>query len=218
MSQLFIIFTGLILGIIGSLLSFYYPEHLSKNITQLSKSSYKTNLSFLATLGSVVLIYLIEPAGVKEWVHYSFIFLFYVIAWVDGYSKIIPNRLLLMLLIIGIINLWTEAEIQKIYTFIAVVLISLTAYWIGKQFTSKRVIGWGDVKLIGVLALFLGYEVLPVIYIGIVTSGAVALIGILRKRLSKKSKFPLAPFFFMGLLINQTFCLGRELNLLLLFN
>jgi|TARA_R110001599_G_scaffold150929_3_gene335327 Flp pilus assembly protein protease CpaA len=213
-SQFFTIITGLALGIIGSLLSFYYPEILSKNITPLSKSSYKITLSFLATLGSIVLICLIEPAGAKEWVQCFFIFLFYVIAWVDGYSKIIPNRLLLMLLILASINLWYEPEIQKVYAFLTVIFASLLIYWIGKQFASKRIIGWGDVKLTTVLALFIGWEFILVIYMGVVLAGMMAVIGVICKRLTKSSELPLTPFLFIGLVINSIFCLSSELNLL----
>ncbi len=198
MSHLFVIFAGLVFGIIGSLLSFYYPELLSKNITPLSNTKHKQLCSVVATLGSIVLIYMIDPVGANEWVNYSFIFLFYVIAWVDGYSKIIPNKLLLILLILAGINFWYELEIQKAYAFLTVILASLVIYWIGKKFTSKKIIGWGDVKLIVLLSLFLGLEVLIVIYIGIIISGVITLIGLLTKRLNKAFKLPLAPFLFMG--------------------
>lgn len=194
-------------------MSFYYPEYLSKNIIPLSNTRHQQICSIVATLGSVVLIYLIDPVGAKEWVHYSFIFLFYIIAWVDGYSKIIPNRLLLILLILACINFWYDPEIQKAYAFLTVILASLVIYWIGKQFTSKKKFGWGDVKLITVLALFLGWEFILVIYIGVVLSGVVAVIGVLSKRLTKTSELPFTPFLVFGLLVNHILCLDNELNL-----
>lgn len=159
---------------------------------------------------------MIDPVGAKEWVQYSFIFLFYIIAWVDGYSKIIPNILLLILLILAGINLWYEPEIQKVYALLTVVLASLLIYWIGKQLTSKKIIGWGDVKLITVLALFVGWEFILVIYIGVVLGGLVAIVRVATKNLEKDSKIPLSPFVFFGSIFNTIYPLKSVLDQLLL--
>lgn len=92
----------------------------------------------------------------------------------------------------------------------------MVIYWIGKKLTSKKIIGWGDVKLITVLALFLGWEIIFVIYIGVVLGGLVAIVRVATKNLGKGSKIPLSPFIFLGSIFDTIYPLQRIFDQLLL--
>ncbi len=161
---------------------------------------------------------MIDPVGAKEWVQYLFIFLFYVTAWVDGYSKIIPNKLLLILFILASINLLYESEIQRVFAFLTVILASLLIYWIGKQFTSKTYIGLGDIKLVSVLALYSGWLFIPVIYLGIILAGFFTVIAWICTKFHQESKIPLIPFLFTSHLLIPIYQSDIKLILSLLQN
>lgn len=193
-----LLLVGLVLGLIGSIFCFYYPEILSKNIIPHSKPRYKIFCSILMAAGLMVLIYMFEPENFQDWITYLFFFLFYLIVWVDGYAKVIPNRLLVVLVLISSVSLWIEPDIQKVYAFLFIIVFCFLVYLIGKQFTSKKYVGWGDVKLVSVIALFTGWEFIMIIYIGIVLAGVFTSVGILSKKLKRDDQVPLTPFFFAG--------------------
>lgn len=189
------------MGAIGSLFCFYFPEILSKNITSLKRDKFKPVLSCICSLGSIGLIYLFMPDTFDDWIAYSFAFIFYLIAWVDGYSKIIPNRLLVILMLISGLGFWFEPDIQKVLAFGAVVIVTFLIYQIGSRLTSKKMIGWGDMKLTAVLALFLGWEFLLVVCIALILAGLISSIGLVLKFFTNSQRIPLSYFLLFSFLI-----------------
>lgn len=67
---------------------------------------------------------------------------------------------------------------------------------------SRGGLGGGDVKLMAVSGLYLGFNgVLPAMLYGSVLAALVTLILILLKKLGRKDTFPLVPFLYVGMLL-----------------
>jgi len=59
--------------------------------------------------------------------------------------------------------------------------------------------GWGDVKMAGLIGLMTGYpDVFPAIFAGIVIGGITAVLLILMGKKSRKDAIPLGPFLALG--------------------
>ena len=122
-----------------------------------------------------------------------------ILAYIDIKIRIIPNELILVLLVLGIIfqafNYGLEGILGAIISmiFIMIVFTALATFMgLGK-------VGAGDVKLAGAIGFALGYP-------SIVTAmGAMAavllsfiLIGLVTKKIRMTTMLPLAPFLVVG--------------------
>ena len=121
-----------------------------------------------------------------------------VITIVDLSHKIIPNRLNLMVGIVGIINL---IIIKDFYTSI-VAFFAAGALFLALALISNGGIGGGDIKLIAPLGLIFG--VLPIAYIISYTFIFGAIFGIGMIILGKKtllSEIALAPYVSLATIL-----------------
>ncbi len=85
--------------------------------------------------------------------------------------------------------------------FIVLIVVN---YYSSKIF-EKTIFGWGDVKLIGMLGLYLGWQVLWVAYIAMIFLGLLSIIGVVLKKINRSTRIPLAVFLFLGyLFLRQT--------------
>lgn len=58
--------------------------------------------------------------------------------------------------------------------------------------------GMGDVKLVAVMGLFLGWEVLWVCYLAVLVGGTVGLVGLATQQYDRGATLPFAPFLAIG--------------------
>jgi len=130
-----------------------------------------------------------------------------VLAVLDNKKQMIPNRFLLLLLLVwgtvlGIsLILDTENGLalffQALAGGIAGGLIFFLCYLL-----SGRQIGAGDVKLVFVMGLYLtGQRIIGAIFYGALLCCAYSLIQICRKKLGLKDGVPIVPFLYLGVLI-----------------
>lgn len=120
--------------------------------------------------------------------------------YVDIESGIIPNKLLLFFLLIGLITLpfnpsvsWKEASIG----FVAIVAIFGAISVI-----SKGALGMGDVKLMAVMGLILGWKMfLTVILIAILASVITGIFLLIVKRKKRDARIAFTPFILIGTII-----------------
>jgi Flp pilus assembly protein protease CpaA len=192
------LFIAIFLGIVGSYISFFNPKLFSINIIELNSSIHKWITSFVSV---VVIILLLVQTDLKtnlDYLSYSFITVFYFIAAIDLYSKIIPNRLVLLLLIISVAKLTLNFDLNLVIAAGAIIVLLIVVNLSINKFFKKVLFGWGDVKLIGVLGLFIGWEVFWVFYIAIILGGLLSIFGIVFKKISISSKIPIAIFKFIG--------------------
>lgn len=81
--------------------------------------------------------------------------------------------------------------------FILAAAVFLTVY-----FVSRGGLGGGDVKLMIVSGLYLGFNgVMPTMFYGSLLAALTAVVLILIKKMKRKDSFPLVPFLYIGMLI-----------------
>lgn len=130
-----------------------------------------------------------------------------VVAVTDQQEQKIPNRILLIMLILwsGCIGtcviLSTEAGISLLAQSFAGGLsggvIFLLCYLL-----SKRQLGVGDIKLAFVMGLYLtGQRIIGAVFYGILLCFFYSAVQLLRKRIGLKDGVPLAPFLYGGVLL-----------------
>lgn len=130
----------------------------------------------------------------------------YVAAVGDIREKKVPNRLVGAMLgawvLIMVPQLFFQTELA-IYLLLSGAIGFLMAgiVFLGVYLISKKGLGGGDVKLMAVAGLYLGYDkVMPAMLYGAVLAAVVGIILILAKKIGRKDAIPLVPFLLIGIL------------------
>jgi leader peptidase (prepilin peptidase)/N-methyltransferase len=126
-----------------------------------------------------------------------FVAVLIAVAFIDAEHEVVPNRIVVPAAIFGAVAgavVMTDDVPELLAAgaggFVAMLLIAL-AY--------PRGMGMGDVKLAGVMGLYLGLEVIPGLFVAFLTGTAVGL-GILVREgaAARKKRVPFAPFLALG--------------------
>lgn len=150
-----------------------------------------------------------------EFIFYSlFMSILIVIFFIDLYYMIIPDKLVLFAMIVGLVvsgysylypldiygdKVWWNPLLGMIVGAGVLILISLLGVIIYK---SCEVIGMGDIKLLVPIGLLLGWKmVLVCLYLSIVICGIISVILILCKVKKRSERIPFAPFIVLSTLI-----------------
>lgn len=124
-----------------------------------------------------------------------------IIAWTDLKRRIIPNRILVILL--------TLKGLEYLYAGNAQVIRGVEGFLLGGGillmfYLLTGGIGAGDVKLFAVLGWVLGRIVWKVIFAAFLLAAVIGGIFFLMGRLEKKQSIPMAPFALLGVLMLQS--------------
>ena len=131
------------------------------------------------------------------------------LAFIDARHKRLPDVLTLpsypvALLLLGMAALTTAGGIRHFL----VALIGLAAAWLlflAQALIYPAGIGWGDVKLSGLLGLFLGWlgvgALVAGLFLGYLLAAIVGLALLAARRVSRKSQLAFGPFLLAGTLI-----------------
>ena len=143
----------------------------------------------------------------SNWLNFSkLIILSFVVsssAFVDLRKKIIPNHLVLF----GLVARIVVYIIEFIYSeaFKQILINDLIGFAIGfgilflSAVLSKQAVGFGDVKLFGVIGLMSGAIcTFSTLILSLLTSSVVSIIMIVLKKRSKKDSLPFGPFILVG--------------------
>ena len=125
----------------------------------------------------------------------------------DYWEKVVPNRMLLILLCVFIIILGLQgirnADIllRALPSIILGLIFCAISFGLG-YLLSHGNMGAGDVKLVLVMGLFLtGEYVVGAILYGCIVSALYSIIQLARKKLSRKDQIPFVPFLYIGVII-----------------
>lgn len=143
-----------------------------------------------------------------------FYFLTMVIIWgmsvlsvTDAKNKVIPNKFLLLLLVIWVV-LVSSYIIFQVQKGVALLALSVAGGLIGGlifllcYLLSRGQLGAGDVKLAAVLGLYLtGHRIVGAIFYGVLLCSIYALVLLARKKIGLKDGLPLVPFLYAGMCI-----------------
>lgn len=160
-------------------------------------------------------ILLIFPAGgflmfsygyhwLKVFRYFTIMYSLLLLALLDWRDKIVPNRWLAVLM--GIRLLFLTGDVIAYPLQWTAILLSSGIGFLGGSFLflaasvfSKKGIGMGDVKLIGVMGFYLGFQVLmSSLVITLSITVLFSLFMLLTKKMSLKSEIPFVPFLAVG--------------------
>lgn len=133
----------------------------------------------------------------------------YAAALLDLLEKRVPNRLVAALAVAWLLilaplalydpNTAITIGVRGGLGFVLAGIVLLVVY-----FVSRKGLGGGDVKLMSVAGLYLGYDgALSALLYGSVLSALTALALILTKKMTAKDAIPLVPFLYVGILVTE---------------
>jgi len=135
--------------------------------------------------------------------------IFLKIVWVDIKNKIIPEKSVITLLVIGLILALQSHNLEKYYLGICAYSMPMIVLYILEDYVNKTLIGFGDVKLmmgIGGLLKYTGMENVINFYIILYSfSGIVAFLFLFLKKWKKYEYIPFAPFIVISYVIFEIF-------------
>ncbi len=160
-------------------------------------------VELLSALLAVSLLYRFGP-GVRYIIYYVWACTLLVITFIDLDYQIIPDRLSLGGIVIGILALrWLDVGYKDALIGLALGTGMLLAIIYGYYLLTKRQgMGGGDVKLLGMIGVFTGWQ--GVLFTVFMSSFIGTLIGIPWVYIQKgtlKSAIPFGPFLCLGALI-----------------
>ncbi len=201
----------LFLGYIG-LLAWYRPEFRDEK---------NRNLKLLETKEQILILVFSEIAVLRMWwslgkpviwdLEYSLLLIILVamsfFATTDLLEQIVPNKILVLFVLLFIIRLGYEAvcNMEKMLSFIPTILLGLIfcviTFGVG-YLLSKKSMGAGDVKLSLLMGLYLTgeYAVAAILY-GCIVSALYSVVQMIRHKLTRKDTIPFVPFLYIGVVI-----------------
>ena len=124
---------------------------------------------------------------------------------VDFKSHRLPNKLVgwfvaVEILIMGIIE-WMASDFARLLTALGVAAATMISYVLLYLF-SRGSLGMGDVKFAFPLGLCVGWysanQWLLAIFVSFLIAGLVSVIGLVTKRITRKSRLAFGPYMFLG--------------------
>lgn len=130
--------------------------------------------------------------------------LFICIFFVDLEHLVILDRFQLILLVLAIVNIWADFEKDLSWQSKVLGMLTCGAFFLILHYGAliifkKEALGGGDVKLIAILGLLLGFtNAVIMIIIACVTASIVLLIIKSIKKFNRDKEYPFAPFLVFG--------------------
>lgn len=131
------------------------------------------------------------------------------LALIDIDTKRLPNAIVLPSYVVGLVLLGTAALIDGDYHDLlrgVLGMVALYAFYFVLAFIYPAGMGFGDVKLAGILGLYLGWlgwaEVVAGGFLGFLFGGVTGLALMALRRAGRKSQIPFGPFMLAGALVS----------------
>ncbi len=122
------------------------------------------------------------------------------IAWIDIKTKKIPNALVIIGVILGLISMFINKDITIYSSILGAVIIS--GILIVLSLITKGAIGMGDAKVFFFIGLFLGLPAsISVFIFSILISGIISALLLIFRVVNRKTAIPFAPFIFISTLL-----------------
>ena len=127
------------------------------------------------------------------------------LALIDIDTKRLPNAIVLPSYVVGLVLLGAAALVDRSTDDLLRALLgmlALYAFYFVLAFIYPAGMGFGDVKLAGVLGLYLGWlgwaEVVTGAFLGFLFGGVIGLLLMAVRRAGRKSQLPFGPFMLAG--------------------
>lgn len=127
-----------------------------------------------------------------------------ILSIVDIKIRKIPNEMLLLVIVAGIVSHIIKAENLSIETHILGIITGLGIFTLGNVITGGKKVGSGDIKLAACIGFITGFPlVIPTLLIASIAVSAIGGLMILKGTISKDVPIPYAPFMMLGLMISM---------------
>ncbi len=163
---------------------------------------FNKNMLFLLFLMITTQGLLINKYGFnhKYIIYSSLLVLLITISMVDYKTKTIPNTLISIGIILGIISMLINKDLTVASSIFAALIIS--GMLAGVSIITKGALGMGDVKVFIFIGLFLGLQsTISVLMFSTFLSGMLSLILLAFRIVNRKTAIPFAPFVFVSTLL-----------------
>jgi len=122
-----------------------------------------------------------------------------VVSVTDLRRRVIPNPVLLLAAAVGVTISGLDGPETLLSALVAAAAISSPLFV--ASLISPSGMGMGDAKLVAVIGLYLGWQALPALLIGLLLAGMTGVLIALGKRTPpSRTAIPLAPFLALGVL------------------
>ncbi len=174
------------------------------------------NRRLLRTVPELLAVLFSELAWVKLWHEYGTgmmlallyitLVLMTVLCITDYWEKLVPNRMLLLyflmgLIVLGMQGLRDSSVVLLIFPSMVLGVIFCVISFGAAYLLSRGSMGSGDVKLAVLLGIFLtGEYVIGTVFYGCVISAVYSVVQLWRRKLTRTDELPFVPFLYMGLI------------------
>jgi leader peptidase (prepilin peptidase)/N-methyltransferase len=133
----------------------------------------------------------------------SLIYILITISFIDLEHMIIPDGLVLAAALLGlmalIFNILPISWMESVYGALLYGGVLAGVGYMGKRVYKMDALGGGDVKLAGVLGLYLGWEMSMIsLLLAFLVAALFVVVGLSVGRLSRKQLIPFGPFLALG--------------------
>ena len=187
-----------------------YEKIISKDFFKIYLKKFKPQyiLMFITAISYALILYKYGLTDIRTYEYMIFIPILISAFCIDFKKQIIPNRLTLTLLEAGLIFSFIEGisdlniVIDKILGLVCGAIIFLFITYIGKWISGKDSIGFGDVKLVCSIGIFLGLRnTISVSIISFVIAGFISIILLLIKKKKANEYIAFGPFIVIASII-----------------
>lgn len=132
-----------------------------------------------------------------------------ITGWIDYQSQKIPNRILLVMLVVRTVILLAECLLYRKLWMSIMISAFMGLIFAGGMFLlcyliSRGGVGAGDVKLFAVLGYYMGSgAVFSVTFLTVLTAAVFSVVALLAKKVNLKKEIPFAPFIFLGTVLTM---------------
>ena len=156
------------------------------------------------TAALLFIAYLLEYGPVKIIRYCILSAAIFYLAYLDIKSRIVPNRILLVLLAIRLFLLIPETVLYPDYLSVFITssvfgAVAAMLLLIIGNLIAKKGMGYGDIKLFGVIGFYVGMQsVLGILFFSLVFAAVYCIVLLIRKKISARDEIPFVPFVFAG--------------------
>lgn len=192
---------GIIMIVSSLFINYYLQRKIFKRTFTLWYRYLYGDLLSLLFLGLIIATQI--PLVIKYDVTVSFgiysilIILLITIAWIDLKTKKIPNILVIIGGVLGLISMLINSDVTILDSTVGAIIIS--SILIAISLITKGAIGMGDAKIFFFIGLFLGFWTsISVFTLSILVSGLISLVLLMFGVVKRKTTIPFAPFIFIS--------------------
>ena len=199
-------------GIHNDIFQLYRKDEQKKELEELKSTSFSKRNQTLILMVSFIVLFVLQislynnTAGINFVKLYVLLVLVICAGIIDLKKKIIPNRLIIIGFVFWVFICTYELVVAS--NLKAIIINELLGFLIGfcclalVSIVSKGALGFGDVKLFGIIGLISGaFCTYSTLLVSLIISVIIAVIGLITKKLNRKDSIPFGPCIAIGYIV-----------------